>query len=84
MARELAKNPTVLVVNDTLFAHGGVLKRHGTMQLEHRMFMLSCVAGAVPSAHSGWTKPMQESEKSVYCMLVCALTVSGERYMPVC
>ncbi len=29
MARELAKNPTVLVVNDTLFAHGGVLKRHG-------------------------------------------------------
>lgn len=30
MARELAKNPTVLIVNDTLFAHGGVLKRHGT------------------------------------------------------
>ena len=29
MARELAKNPTVLIVNDTLFAHGGVLKRHG-------------------------------------------------------
>lgn len=31
MARELAKNPTVLVVNDTLFAHGGVLKRHGEL-----------------------------------------------------
>lgn len=29
MARELAKNPTVLIVNNTLFAHGGVLKRHG-------------------------------------------------------
>lgn len=31
MARELAKNPTVLIVNDTLFAHGGVLKRHGML-----------------------------------------------------
>ena len=29
MARELAKNPTVLMVNDTLFAHGGVLPHHG-------------------------------------------------------
>ncbi len=29
LAVELAKNPTVLVVNDTLFAHGGVLPKHG-------------------------------------------------------
>ena len=29
MALELAKNPTVLLVNDILFAHGGVLPRHG-------------------------------------------------------
>lgn len=34
MARELAKNPTVLIVNDTLFAHGGVLKRHVQYGLE--------------------------------------------------
>lgn len=29
MAQELSKNPTVLVVNDTVFAHGGLLPRHG-------------------------------------------------------
>ena len=29
MAMELAKNPTVLIVNRTLFAHGGVLPCHG-------------------------------------------------------
>lgn len=28
MAMELAKNPTVLVVNDTVFAHGGLLPQH--------------------------------------------------------
>ena len=30
MARELSKNPTVLIVNDTIFAHGGVMpvRRH--------------------------------------------------------
>ena len=33
MARELAKNPTVLMVNDTLFAHGGVLPHHGVALL---------------------------------------------------
>ncbi|KAK9835143.1 hypothetical protein WJX81_001017 [Elliptochloris bilobata] len=34
MARELAKNPTVLMVNDTLFAHGGVLPHHVKYGLE--------------------------------------------------
>lgn len=29
MAVELAKNPTALIVNNTLFAHGGVLPDHG-------------------------------------------------------
>lgn len=29
IAQELAKNPTVLVVNDTVFAHGGLLPKHG-------------------------------------------------------
>lgn len=29
LACELAKNPTVLLLNDTLFAHGGVLPKHG-------------------------------------------------------
>jgi hypothetical protein len=29
MALELSKNPTVLVVNDTAFAHGGLLPEHG-------------------------------------------------------
>ena len=29
MAMELSKNPTVLVVNDTVFAHGGVMPIHG-------------------------------------------------------
>lgn len=30
VACELAKNPTVLVINDTVFAHGGVLPQHGS------------------------------------------------------
>jgi hypothetical protein len=34
MARELAKNPTVLIVNDTMFAHGGVLPMHVKYGLE--------------------------------------------------
>lgn len=29
IAQELAKNPTVLIVNDTVFAHGGLLPTHG-------------------------------------------------------
>lgn len=29
IARELARNPTVLIVNDTAFAHGGLLPIHG-------------------------------------------------------
>jgi hypothetical protein len=32
IARELARNPTVLVVNDTAFAHGGLLPTHGEQQ----------------------------------------------------
>lgn len=32
MAVELSKNPTVLVVNDTVFAHGGLLPIHGGLQ----------------------------------------------------
>lgn len=31
MACELAKNPTVLIVNDSVFAHGGVLAQHGEL-----------------------------------------------------
>jgi len=31
IARELARNPTVLVVNDTAFAHGGLLPTHGEL-----------------------------------------------------
>ncbi len=29
IARELSRNPTVLIVNDTAFAHGGLLPAHG-------------------------------------------------------
>ncbi len=29
MALELACNPTVLIVNDTIFCHGGLLPEHG-------------------------------------------------------
>ena len=31
MALELSMNPTVLVVNDTVFAHGGLLPSHGML-----------------------------------------------------
>lgn len=33
-AQELAHNPTVLIVNDTMFAHGGVLTGHVQYGLE--------------------------------------------------
>jgi hypothetical protein len=29
LARKLAQNPTVLIVNDSVFAHGGLLPVHG-------------------------------------------------------
>lgn len=29
IAQQLALNPTVLIVNDTAFAHGGILPTHG-------------------------------------------------------
>ena len=35
MACELAKNPTVLIVNDSVFAHGGVLSQHGEPCMAH-------------------------------------------------
>ena len=34
MARELAKNPTVLVVNNIVFAHGGLLPHHSKYGLQ--------------------------------------------------
>ncbi|KAK9816933.1 hypothetical protein WJX72_007178 [[Myrmecia] bisecta] len=34
MAKEFAKNPTILVINDTVFAHGGVLPVHVKYGLE--------------------------------------------------
>eukprot|EP01023_Acetabularia_acetabulum_P001893 TRINITY_DN10751_c0_g2_i1.p2 TRINITY_DN10751_c0_g2~~TRINITY_DN10751_c0_g2_i1.p2 ORF type:complete len:416 (+),score=82.05 TRINITY_DN10751_c0_g2_i1:262-1509(+) len=34
IARDLAKNPTILIVNDTLFVHGGLLPQHVTYGLE--------------------------------------------------
>lgn len=35
IAMELAKNPTVLIVNKTMFAHGGVLPSHGSFLTLH-------------------------------------------------
>lgn len=37
MARELAKNPTVLVVNNIVFAHGGLLPHHLKYGLQVRL-----------------------------------------------
>ena len=42
MARELAKNPTVLMVNDTLFAHGGVLPHHGAPRAPLPLRLVAC------------------------------------------
>jgi len=43
MAMELSKNPTVLVVNDTVFAHGGLLPIHGERAVG---FCSQCVCDA--------------------------------------
>jgi hypothetical protein len=37
IAKELSRNPTVLVVNDTAFAHGGLLPTHGEHSPRFRM-----------------------------------------------
>jgi hypothetical protein len=37
IAKELSRNPTVLVVNDTAFAHGGLLPAHGEHSARFRM-----------------------------------------------
>ena len=49
IACELARNPTVLIVNQTMFAHGGVLPSHGMPSwlppaslLAHSIELLSC------------------------------------------
>ena len=55
MACELAKNPTVLIVNDSVFAHGGVLAQHG--ELAHGLHYASsshkhcCCHPYLPMAH---------------------------------
>ena len=36
LAREFARNPTVLIVNDTVFAHGALLPIHGRERRYHR------------------------------------------------
>lgn len=40
IARELSKNPTVLVVNDTAFVHGGLLPVHGKQHTAFRICFL--------------------------------------------
>lgn len=44
IAKELSRNPTVLVVNDTAFAHGGLLPTHG----EHAALAVAPAAGTAP------------------------------------
>ncbi len=44
MAVELSKNPTVLVVNDTAFAHGGLLPVHGECDAAETSARLSQLA----------------------------------------
>ena len=54
MALELSKNATVLVVNDTAFAHGGLLPMHGAPPPLPRARRPSCpsLARAVPRSLS--------------------------------
>lgn len=47
MAVELAKNPTVLVVNDTAFAHGGLLPTHGEQRHASAGLNLCCPPAGV-------------------------------------
>lgn len=65
LACELAKNPTVMLINDTLFAHGGVLPRHGArLAAPQYLFITSyrrCYPGlSVSSVHaiSSWAGPL--------------------------
>lgn len=58
VANELAKNPTVLVVNDTVFAHGGLLPSHVEYGIERiNAEMASWMRGEVNEDGSKATPP---------------------------
>lgn len=65
MARELAKNPTVLVVNDIVFAHGGLLPHH----LKYGLQVRSC--GVV--AGGGFLEEEEWQAGAVCCVSPCKL-----------
>ena len=47
MAKELAKNPTVLIVNDTCFVHGGLLPVHGAyLECFAANYVFVCCSGS--------------------------------------
>lgn len=45
----LSRNPTVLIVNDTAFAHGGLLPTHGA-----RLGLLAPLAHPAPLPGAHW------------------------------
>eukprot|EP00210_Caulerpa_lentillifera_P000493 g476.t1 len=58
VACELAKNPTVLVINDTVFAHGGLLPIHVNYGLERvNAEMSAWMRGEITSSGSKATPP---------------------------
>jgi hypothetical protein len=59
IAKELSRNPTVLVVNDTAFAHGGLLPTHGeptrhTASVAGRYAAAAQPAEAYPCCYINW------------------------------
>ncbi|KAJ9527410.1 hypothetical protein QJQ45_025679 [Haematococcus lacustris] len=57
MAMELSKNPTVLVVNDTVFAHGGLLPSHVKYGLENLNNQVAAWMRADKTSETGKAAP---------------------------
>lgn len=53
MAMDLAKNPTALVVNRTLFAHGGVFPQHGEPAFQPAPTLLPSMAAQYGGGNAG-------------------------------
>ena len=78
MACELAKNPTVLIVNDSVFAHGGVLAQHG--ELAHGLQDVNMLHWKSPLPISSAAAPFYLSGFWCYWLFLGLMTRSL-RYM---
>jgi hypothetical protein len=77
IAKELSRNPTVLVVNDTAFAHGGLLPTHGERLGARGAWLPACGTGGplAPCRGAACRAPsrtLTHALRAACCVLCCA------------